>query len=40
MRILFGGLAAIALLVGGFFLIRAQQQDDELAEIVAPLPEP
>jgi len=40
MRILFGGLAAIALLVGGFFLIRAQKQDDELAEIVAPPPEP
>lgn len=40
MRILFGGLAAIALLVGGFFLIRAQQQDVELAEIAAPPPEP
>lgn len=38
MRILFGGLAAIALLIGGFFLIRAQQQDDELASIAAPPP--
>jgi hypothetical protein len=37
MRILFGGLAAIALILGGFFLIRAQQQDDDLASI-APAP--
>jgi len=40
MRFLFGGLAAIALVIGGFFIIRAQQQDDDLASIAAPPPEP
>lgn len=41
MRILLGGLAAIALMIGGFFLIRAQhQQDDALADIAAPPPDP
>lgn len=41
MRILLGGLAAIALMIGGFFLIRAQQQQkDELAGIAVPPPEP
>lgn len=40
MRILFGGLAAIAFLVGGFFLIRAQQRHDDLAGMAVPPPEP
>lgn len=40
MRYLFGALAAIALIWGGFFVIRAQQQDDDLADIALPPPAP